>query len=56
MQIFNLMESVTGLSSPVQSRLLSSIIIILIIWLARTVAVRIIWHRTAPYGEPNDPL
>jgi small-conductance mechanosensitive channel len=36
----------TGLGIPVQSKILSSLIVILVIWLVRFVVVRIVWRRS----------
>lgn len=40
------MRTTTGLSPELQTKILESIAIILILWLLRAVALRMVWHRT----------
>lgn len=44
--LFSWIESATGVSSMIQSRLFSSAIIVLILWLGRAIAVGFIFRRT----------
>jgi small-conductance mechanosensitive channel len=48
--IADLINNVTGISHSIQPRIFSSLTIIFILWLLRTIIIRVIWRRT------DDPL
>ena len=45
-QITGWLNKATGLSAEIQGRIFISLLIVFLLWLVRTIIVRLIWRRT----------